>query len=165
MPPPRGECCRPHSAPRDTSRPLPGRRASVEVISRDCRQERQHFSTTPRGLSSCSPGAWQETYLDSWSTCILPSVLEIGTVNLEKTEKEDQLHDSKASWPVYYTRNHIEPGLMQGWGEVTVPWMLKFLFLGAKTFWKAFWYWGAAVHGEWGAGVEIIMKNGSELDL
>jgi hypothetical protein len=43
--------------------------------------------------------------------------------------------------------------------------MLKFLFLGAMTFWKAFWYCGAAVHGEWGAGVEIIMKNGSELDL
>lgn len=54
---------------------------------------------------------------------------------------------------------------MQGLGEATVPWMLKFLFLGAKTFWKVFWYWGAAVQGEWGAGVEIIMKNGSELDL
>ena len=84
---------------------------------------------------------------------------------LEKTEKEDHLHDSKASWPVCYALNHIEPGRMQGWREVTVPWMLKFLFLGAKTFWKAFWYWGAAVQGEWGAGVEIIMKNGSELDL
>ena len=88
MPPPRGECCRPHSAPRDTSRPLPGRRASVEVISRDCRQERQHFSTTPRGLSSCSPSAWQETYLDSWSTCILPSVLETGTVTSKRLRRK-----------------------------------------------------------------------------
>lgn len=43
--------------------------------------------------------------------------------------------------------------------------MLKLLFLGALTFWKLFLYCGAAVQGECGAGVEIIIKKGSKLDL
>lgn len=32
-------------------------------------------------------------------------------------------------------------------------------------FWKRFLYWGAAIQGECGAGVAIIMKKGSKLDL
>jgi len=43
--------------------------------------------------------------------------------------------------------------------------MLKLLFLGALTFRKSFLYCGAAVQGECGAGVEIIIKKGSKLDL
>lgn len=47
----------------------------------------------------------------------------------------------------------------------TFPWMLKLLFLGALMFWKLCLYWGAAIQGEWGAGVAINMKKGSKLDL
>lgn len=38
--------------------------------------------------------------------------------------------------------------------------MLKLGFLGAFSSLKLLWYWGAAVQGEWGAGVDTIMKNG-----
>lgn len=42
----------------------------------------------------------------------------------------------------------------------TLPWTLKLGFLGAFSSLKLPWYWGAAVQGEWGAGVDTIMKNG-----
>lgn len=42
----------------------------------------------------------------------------------------------------------------------TFPWTLKLGSLGALVVLKLFWYWGAAVHGEWGAGVDTIMKKG-----
>lgn len=42
----------------------------------------------------------------------------------------------------------------------TFPGTLKLPFRGALTVLKDCWYWGAAVHGEWGDGGHNIMKNG-----
>ena len=47
----------------------------------------------------------------------------------------------------------------------TFPCTLKLGSLGALVPLKLFWYCGAAVHGEWGAGVDTIIKNGWKLDL
>lgn len=87
--PPKGDCCRPSSAPRDMSQPLPGRRsASTEVIKRACSQERWRLFTIVPPTLQLPTGCVARTLSDFWSKCILPSMLVTGATTFKRFRRK-----------------------------------------------------------------------------